>query len=183
MRLPQAWDARYQQGTDGWELGKAAPPLQAFLEHHPRAPQPDGPVLVPGCGRGHEAALLARLGFEVIGLDFSSEAIREARRLHGEHPRLRWLQADLFDADALSQRAHYRSTVDRLLRAEGWLLGLFFCHPRPGGPPVGSNPEQLVASWAQIGFHPLIWEPAQGSVAGRSEEWLGFWRKPEQCSC
>jgi len=204
VHLPEAWNARYRQGTDGWELGKAAPPLQAFLEHHPRAPQPEGAVLVPGCGRGHEAALLARLGFEVIGLDFSSEAIREARRLHGEHAQLRWLQADLFDADALSgagltngslsgvlehtcfcaidpsQRAHYRSTVDRLLRAEGWLLGLFFCHPRPGGPPFGSDPEQLAASWAQIGFHPLIWEPARGSVTGRSEEWLGFWRKPGQ---
>jgi SAM-dependent methyltransferase len=102
-------------------------------------------VLVPGCGRGHEAALLALLGFEVIGLDFSSEAIREARRLHGEHAHLRWLQADLFDADALSgaglasgslrgvlehtcfcaidpsQRAHYRSTVDRRCAgAAGW---------------------------------------------------------------
>jgi thiopurine S-methyltransferase len=40
-------------------------------------------VLVPGCGRGHEARLLADLGFEGIGLDFSAEAIARARQLHG----------------------------------------------------------------------------------------------------
>ena len=94
--------------------------MRRLVEHHPGAPQPDGTMLVPGCGRGHEA-------------------IREARRCQGEHAQLRWLQADLFDADALSKRAHYRSTVDRLLRAQGWRLGLFFCHTRPGGPPYGSN--------------------------------------------
>jgi SAM-dependent methyltransferase len=194
MRQPQAWDARYRQGTDRWELGMAAPPLQSFLKQHPLAPRPKGTVLVPGCGRGHEAALLARLGFDVVGLDFSVEAIREARRL----------QADLFDAGALdraglganslsgvvehtcfcaidpSQRDRYRSTVDRLLEPGGWLLGVFFCHDRPGGPPYGSDAEQLAASWSQIGFTGLIWEPAQGSVAQRSDEWLGLWRKPIQ---
>ncbi len=204
MRQPQAWDARYRQGTDRWELGMAAPPLQAFLEQHPLAPKPTGTVLVPGCGRGHEAALLARLGFDVVGLDFSVEAIREARRLQGEHEHLRWLQADLFDGAALdraglgahslsgvvehtcfcaidpSQRDHYRSTVDRLLEPGGWLLGVFFCHDRPGGPPYGSDAEQLAASWSQIGFTGVIWEPAQGSVAQRSDEWLGLWRKPIQ---
>lgn len=203
LHPPQAWDARYRQGTDGWELGKAAPPLQTFLEHHPQAPQADGPVLVPGCGRGHEAALLARRGFEVVGLDFSTEAIRAARRLYGDQARLRWLQADLFDAEALNggglvsgslsgvlehtcfcaihpnQRAEYHRTVARLLRPEGWLLGLFNCHQRQGGPPYGSDPGELAAGWSELGFQALIWEPAQGSVPGRGDEWLGFWRQPD----
>ena len=54
-----AWDQRYRDGTDGWELGRPAPPLEAFLRSDARAPQPFARVLVPGCGRGHEAALLA----------------------------------------------------------------------------------------------------------------------------
>ena len=70
------WDQRYLEGSDRWELGRPAPPLEAFLRTDSRAPQPPGRVLVPGCGRGHEAALLADLGYEVIGLDFSSEAIQ-----------------------------------------------------------------------------------------------------------
>jgi thiopurine S-methyltransferase len=59
--------------------------------------------LVPGCGRGHEAALLADLGYEVIGLDFSGEAIERAQAVQGsDRTQLRWLQADLFDGAALA---------------------------------------------------------------------------------
>ena len=99
------WDQRYRKGTDGWELGRPAPPLEQALRHDPRCPRPPGRVLVPGCGRGHEAALLAALGFATIGLDVSGEALAEARRLHGPGggPHLRWLQADLFDRQALQQ--------------------------------------------------------------------------------
>ena len=104
------WDQRYLEGSDRWELGRPAPPLEAFLRTDSRAPQPPGRVLVPGCGRGHEAALLADLGYEVIGLDFSSEAIQRAEALHGsDRAQLRWLQADLFDgASAGGSRHHHR---------------------------------------------------------------------------
>jgi thiopurine S-methyltransferase len=87
------WDQLYQEGSDGWELGQPAPPLAQLLRCHPLAPQAPGRVLVPGCGRGHEVALLEALGFLAIGLDFSGEALREARRLHGEaRDTLQWLQ-------------------------------------------------------------------------------------------
>lgn len=159
-RQPQAWDSRYRQGTDRWELGMAAPPLQAFLEQHPLAPKPTGTVLVPGCGRGHEAAL------DRAGL--------------GAHSLSGVVEHTCFCAIDPSQRDHYRSTVDRLLEPGGWLLGVFFCHDRPGGPPYGSDAEQLAASWSQIGFTGVIWEPAQDSVAQRSDAWLGLWCKPSQ---
>ncbi|MFZ9968089.1 MAG: methyltransferase domain-containing protein, partial [Steroidobacteraceae bacterium] len=98
-----SWDQRYRDGADGWELGRPAPPLERFLRADPRRPLPPGRVLVPGCGRGHEAALLAELGFVVTGLDFSAEAIARARALHGaDRPQLRWLQADLLEAPALA---------------------------------------------------------------------------------
>jgi SAM-dependent methyltransferase len=97
------WDQRYREGSDRWELGRPAPPLEVFLRTDFRAPQPPGRVLVPGCGRGHEAAFLADLGYEAIGLDFSSEAIQRAQALHGcDRAALRWLQADLFDEAALT---------------------------------------------------------------------------------
>ena len=198
-----AWDQRYREGRDGWELGAPAPPLDAFVREDPRCPLPTGPVLVPGCGRGHEAALLADLGFEAIGLDLSGEALREARRLHGAaRPGLRWLQADLLDAASLrsaaladrslqgvvehtcfcaidpSRRLDYLAAVTRLLAPGGWLLGLFWCHDRPGGPPFGSDPQQLDDQLRGAGLVPLLWEPARGSVAERSGEWLGLWQLP-----
>ncbi len=196
------WDQRYREGSDRWELGRAAPPLEAFLRADPRSPPAAGPVLVPGCGRGHEAALLARLGHDVVGLDFSGEALREARRLHAEtSPRLRWLQADLFDRKALAeagltagslagvlehtcfcaidpgQRQDYLELVRQLLRPDGWLLGLFWCHRREGGPPWGSDPQQLAAQLCAGGFAAELWEPATGSLDSRDDEWLGLWRR------
>ena len=197
-----AWDQRYREGRDGWELGRPAPPLEALLRGDPRAPKPPGPVLVPGCGRGHEAALLEVLGFEVVGLDFSPEALAEARRLHGaERPDLRWLQADLFDRDALAQaglvpgslggvlehtcfcaidptqRPAYLELMRLLLRPDGWLLGLFWCHRREGGPPWGADPGELAGQLRACGFAAELWEPASGSLASRDDEWLGLWRR------
>jgi thiopurine S-methyltransferase len=197
-----AWDQRYRDGQDGWELGGPAPPLEAFLREDPRRPLPPGRVLVPGCGRGHEAALLAELGFAAIGLDISAEGLREARRLHGpDRPELRWRQADLLDPAALAaaglvdgslqgvvehtcfcaidptRRADYLRAVTRLLAPGGWLLGLFWCHDRPGGPPFGSNPRELERQLRGAGLEPLLWEPARGSAAGRNDEWLGLWRR------
>jgi 3-hydroxyisobutyrate dehydrogenase-like beta-hydroxyacid dehydrogenase/SAM-dependent methyltransferase len=197
-----AWDQRYRDGQDGWELGTAAPPLAAFLREDPRRPLPPGRVLVPGCGRGHEATLLAELGFAAIGLDISGEALREARRLHGpDRPALRWLQADLLDPAALAaagladgslrgvvehtcfcaidptRRPDYLRAVTRLLAPGGWVLGLFWCHGRPGGPPFGSDPQELERQLRGAGLEPLLWEPARGSTAERHDEWLGLWRR------
>ncbi|QPN58950.1 methyltransferase domain-containing protein [Synechococcus sp. CBW1002] len=202
---PSRWDQRYREGGDGWELGQAAPPLAQFLRTHPLAPQSPGRVLVPGCGRGHEAALLEDLGFAAIGLDFSGEALREARRLHGEaRATLQWLQADLFDQQALTEaglapgslsgivehtcfcaidpglRQDYIATVCRLLAPGGWLLGLFWCHGRQGGPPWGSDPQLVEALLRQAGLVAEIWQPATGSVDKRNDEWLGLWRQPGQ---
>ena len=197
------WDQRYREGTDGWELGRPAPPLAQFLRTHPLAPHPPGQVLVPGCGRGHEVALLEALGFAAIGLDFSAEALAEARARHGhDRASLRWLQADLFDRQALEaaglapgsligivehtcfcaidpcRRDDYIATACRLLAPGGWLLGLFWCHRKPGGPPWGSEPELVEAQLRQAGLVPEIWEPASGSVDQRHDEWLGLWRQP-----
>ena len=196
------WDQRYREGSDRWELGQPAPPLDAFLRSDQRAPQPPGRVLVPGCGRGHEAALLAALGHGAIGLDFSREAIQQAQTLHGpDRPQLRWLQADLFDGAALAaagidggslqgvlehtcfcaieptQRPAYIETVMRLLAPGGWLLALFWCHQRPDGPPWGSDPQRLAQQLTAAGFRQELWEPAQGSIPERDNEWLGLWRR------
>ena len=169
------------------------------------SPKPPARVLVPGCGRGHEAALLAALGFNAIGLDVSGEGLAEARRIHGPGgPHLRWLQADLFDREGLAraglgtaslggvvehtcfcaiapeQRPAYLAQMHHLLVPGGWLLGLFWCHSRPGGPPYGSDPLGLEEQLREAGFSLQLWEPARGSVEGREEEWLGLRRTPKE---
>ncbi len=200
----QFWDDLYQSGGDAWELGESAPPLRIFLRDHPLAPRPPGRVLVPGCGRGHEARLLAELGFEVVGLDFSAAALAEARRLSAPLGKpVRWLQANLLDSrewsaaglDAASfdgvlehtcfcaippdQRQNYLKMVHTLLKPSGWLLGLFWCHGRPGGPPWGIAAADLADALEQAGFQQRLWQPALGSIPEREQEWLGLWSRKD----
>jgi thiopurine S-methyltransferase len=145
---------------------------------------------------------LAAGGFQAVGLDFSEEALAEARRLHGDSgAQLRWLQADLLDRQALAaeglgagslngvlehtcfcaidpaQRDAYLAQLHHLLKPNGWLLGLFWCHRRQGGPPYGSDPQQLHQQLSGAGFVPELWEPARGSLQSREDEWLALWRR------
>ena len=70
---PAFWEERYRAGQDGWDLGGPAPALAAWLEIGGRFAAAvagrSARVLVPGCGRGHDARLLARVGHEVTGVD------------------------------------------------------------------------------------------------------------------
>ena len=73
------WEGRYQAGRTGWERGVPTPAFRRLLASD-RAPVP-GRVVVPGCGRGHDALLFAEAGHQVTGLDFAPSAIAGAREL------------------------------------------------------------------------------------------------------
>ncbi len=88
------WDAQYRDRDTPWDHGEAAPPLTELLETRPAAIWGDGTVLVPGCGRGHDAALLARTGKRVLGLDLSARAVDEARELHAGVEGLEFVSSD-----------------------------------------------------------------------------------------
>ena len=94
------WEAAYAEHRDAWELGAAAPPLvRALTGDAPWfAPTPTTRAIVIGCGRGHEARLVASLGAHVVGLDFAAAAIADAARATPPElaPRITWRQADLF---------------------------------------------------------------------------------------
>jgi len=87
VSTPGFWDGLYANGQDGWELGRPAPALEDWLDAGGRfesATPTSGvrpSVAVPGCGRGHDARLLARRGYRVSAFDFAEAAVREARRL------------------------------------------------------------------------------------------------------
>src|SRR5690242_5664581 len=94
---PRFWDERYQIQQTPWDLGEPAPPLVDFLEK-PGAPS-GGKILVPGCGRGHDALYLAGKGFEVVGIDFAPSAVENCRQQAAERGlegRARFEQHDLF---------------------------------------------------------------------------------------
>jgi SAM-dependent methyltransferase len=168
------WEGLYAGGQDGWELGGPAPPLIDWLdrggsfaaEEPAGEPAASGPpasgdrgslpprwssgvaarVAVPGCGRGHDARLLARKGYRVWAFDFAEAATAEARRLAArESVDVTIEQRDVFALPEAyrgafdgvweytcfcaidpSRRAEYVDVLRAVLRPGGTLLACFY---------------------------------------------------------
>lgn len=69
------FDRAYREGTAPWVIG--AP--QAAVVALERDGRFAGTVLDIGCGTGEHTILLARLGYDVLGVDASPEAVAKAR--------------------------------------------------------------------------------------------------------
>lgn len=187
---PGFWEELYARGGDGWELGGAAPPLVDVLD---TTPPPNGRVLVPGCGRGHDARLLAARGWEVVGVDFAPAAVTAARALaRREGVPVEFLERDLFTLDRDHARAFdgvweytcfcaidprrrrdYVRTMARLLRPGGWLLACFFpLRGAAAGPPFPVTPDEVRRLFAPPFRIERASAPLRSARARQGREWL-----------
>lgn len=141
------WDLRYRANFSPWDAGRVPAQLRAFVA---RATRPRR-VLVPGCGSGHDVRFLAEQGWDVLGLDFSHEAIAAARAVLGPHAnRVRY--GDFFApiAEAPFEVAYERAflcalprkrwqawsqRIAEVVEAGGLLAGYFFFDTVGRGPP------------------------------------------------
>ena len=138
---PGDWDLLYKTGQYRryWDFGDHSPELVAyFLTHHVA----DGAAALDlGCGAGHDARFLARLGFRTTGLDISGAALVIAAKAAREAGlEIEWRRANAaelpfddatfaFISDrgclhhvAASARASYAREVTRVLEPGGVLL-------------------------------------------------------------
>jgi SAM-dependent methyltransferase len=145
------WDQCYRERRTPWDRGAVNPALLDWLDRGVLAPP--GRVLVPGCGRGHEAIEFCRRGFSVTALDLAPSALSHLRAQLAHLG----LRAELIQADVLHWRpetafdAVYEQTCLCALPPEHWpryarqlrhwlvpggrLLALFMQTGRGGGPP------------------------------------------------
>lgn len=154
-------------------------------------------VLVPGCGRGHDAIALARTfpSAEVIGVDISASAIAQAESLQPP-ANVKLYHADLFQlgeewnasidlvwehtcfcAIDPTHRRTYREGMRRLVKRGGMIAGAFFLtmeEGKEGGPPFNTPPEEFVEVFdASSGFRIHTMRPMNPTFHGREgEEWL-----------
>ncbi len=196
VRQVEYWSDRYQQGKDGWELKGPSPVIvegvPAILEKHVSIKN----VIVPGCGRGHDAHWLASQGnWDVVGLDFAPEAVAAARTLYETDlevaQRLGYEQADVFayakdnpgrfdlwvDHTFLcaidpKMRDRYMQAAANCTKMGGYFVGVIFATGKTSGPPWHCDPTEI-ADLAQPYFEVHSITKSEASVANRQgREWL-----------
>ena len=188
------WNARYQAGETGWDLGEPSPPFLAL--HRQRVIGPCR-VAVPGCGRGLEVAWLAQHGYQVTGIDFAPEAIEASRGLLAAAGLCATLEcADLFALPETlegvfdlileqtcfcaidpARRADYVESVARLLAPGGRLVGLFYACKGDNGPPFRTGPEEVRRLFSGAFEIKSLALTHHSHPRRMGEEWLGVLRR------
>ncbi|MCW5560011.1 MAG: HAD hydrolase-like protein, partial [Verrucomicrobiae bacterium] len=167
VERPVDWDALYQARDTRWDHGEVAPGLEDFLADWPADLPRGGSVLVPGCGRGHDARAWALAGFDVLGLDLAPTAMAEAKALAGGLAQIRFRAGDflsdapkrrvgrvkpvdwlfehtLFCAIPPGRREDYVRSAARWVRPGGHLLAIHYLQPSDAeGPPFGVTVNEL----------------------------------------
>lgn len=143
-------------GRPPWDSGISPPELLAWLDG-----RPPGRAIDLGCGTGTNVVTLARLGWQVTGIDYAPLAIQKARRKLtaaglaadlrvGDVTRLETLPDQVFDfaldlgcfhSLGLEEQGNYLAGLIRILSPGGqWLLYAFF---RDGQAPPGLTGESV----------------------------------------
>lgn len=188
------WQAVYDENeTPPWDKGEAAPPLVRAVRG---AGLPKGTrVLVPGCGRGHEALFLAREGFAVTAVDFAPGAVAYLKARVEGLP-IKALERDLFSlgedmagcfdlvvehtcfcAIPVEMRGAYTEVARKALADGGRLIGLFYETEKEDGPPFRTTDEDVRRHFSKR-FEIISCTRPEDSFENRlGREWLVEMRK------
>jgi SAM-dependent methyltransferase len=98
-----AFDDAYQARTAPWVIGEPQP---AIVELE-RTGVIRGKVLDVGCGAGEHTILLTRLGYDVVGIDYSPTAVDQAR----ENAAAKGVDARFDVADAMNLNGQAYDTI------------------------------------------------------------------------
>lgn len=194
------WNKRYETGDTPWEKGAPAPPLLEVLGKLGTDIWGEGPILVPGCGSGHDVRAIAAGGLLPVGLDLARLAIDSAE----SYPKAGAETYDLADfldpswqsgksfsaiwehtcfcAIHPSQRAAYAQACADLIKPGGRLIGVFFLTPHePGteyvGPPFNSTIDEIEGHLAPWFVREHGWVPENTYPGREGQEWIAVFRR------
>ncbi len=194
------WNERYRAGDMPWEKGRPAPPLLELLDKCGTEIWGAGPVLVPGCGYGHDVRALAARGISAVGLDLAPAALEMARDFPktgaesyeiGDFLDPAWRQGRKFTAiwehtcycaiDP-ARRADYAVAAADCLEEGGLLAGVFFLNPHdPGeddtGPPWAATIVELEARFSADFRRVDSWVPQAAFPGREGREWIALFEK------
>lgn len=197
------WEACYRAGETPWDHGSAAPPLLELIERHGAELWGCGPVLVPGCGLGHDVRAIAESGVPVVGLDISETAVVKARACPSNGP-ASYEPGDFLDpawrvgrsfsaiwehtcfcAISPQQRRAYAGAAAALLPPGGVLAGVFYLTPHDPGEEEEGPPFKVSVAELEETFGPWFervdgWVPQRAYPGREGREWVGIFRKLPQ---
>jgi len=182
---PEYWDASYQTGKTGWDIGYVSTPLKEYFD---QLTNKSLKILIPGAGNGWEVEYLFKEGFEnTFMLDFSEKAIGSFKNRYPDFPQHQIIHQDFFkhtgqydliveqtffSALPRALRTAYARHCHALLKPGGKWVGLLFNHEFPFDyPPFGGSPEEytrLFEKW----FTFLHFESAYNSIKPRKDREL-----------
>lgn len=157
----QFWEDIYLKNDTGWDLGKPTPVFKDISNKIKI-----GKVVIIGCGRGYDAVMFAKKGFEVTAVDFSPSAINFLDNLSKEqNVKVNTILEDIFTikkkfknyfdyiieqtcfcAIDIKRRLEYEKLVRSILKENGKLIGLWYPIGKTiseGGPPWGVSVREL----------------------------------------
>lgn len=151
---PEFYNERFDASYTPWDQ-KGVP--KAFAEFVERTETPKI-TFIPGCGLGHEVALLGESGWDVTAIDYSIGGVLAARKNLGEKWGKFVFEGDFFSftpsrpPQLIYERAFFCSFPPRmrekvvarwaeLLLPGGLLVGSFFQGEKEGGPPFAITAE------------------------------------------
>lgn len=186
------WEERYQQEDTPWDKGNPAPGLTDWVKK--QTIDPETRVLVPGCGRGHDAAAWAKAGFETTGMDLSDLALNDARMKYESLPNLAFFPGDfleeqpqepydlvfehtLYCAIDPNRRNEYAQALNHWLKPDGYFLAIHFIFPlNEEGPPFGASKEEIIQRFENDLELVDDWKP-RNFEGRRDEEWMFLWKR------
>ncbi len=198
----EPWKLRWANGQTGWDQGQAHPELSRLVTQAQLLGELSsaGKIFSAGCGRAHNEAFLAGMGFAITAIDAVPKAIEEAKLIYGTIAKLELEARDVFEVvpeevgayDAIFDRAMlcaihpslreaYLESCKARLKPSGLFMSLLFREVyRAEGPPFAVDEAE---AWRLFGqdFH-LCYAAKAGEFHQPSavkEEWICIWRKVE----
>ena len=161
----QFWEDIYLENDTGWDLKGVTPVFNSISNKLIK-----GKVCIVGCGRGYDAIMLAKKGFDVTAVDFAPTPISELNKLAIEKSvTITTVQDDIFSlvgkypdtfdyvieqtcfcAIHPNRRKEYEILVRTILKPGGKLVGLWFPLDKSqeeGGPPWGTTIDEVKSTF------------------------------------
>lgn len=173
------WNERYQKNETGWDLNEISAPIKSYFD---KIDNRELKILIPGCGRAHEAEYLYRKGFKNVHiLDFATQAIEDFKKRVPDFPDSNIYIGDFFQHEGkydviIEQtlfcaidpklRKDYAQKMYSSLNEGGLVVGVLFGVEMHDGPPFGGSKKEYHEYFDGL-FKNVIIEDCYNSIKPR----------------